>query len=283
MPGHKKSLDRPDETFEADLVRSAMVRLGDVTVGLTTQQPGWRWSVHMRPIVGGVRCQARHVGLLLEGRYRFEFDDGSIVDVEPMEVYDIGPGHDGWILGDRPARSVEWEGLRTWATPIGVGERVLASLLFTDLVDSTAMAARLGERAWSDLVARHNEMVRSAIDRYRGHEVATTGDGFLISFDGAARAIRCAGEIRRRARDLDLHVRAGIHTGEVEVVADDVRGIAVHEASRIAAAAGPDAILVSEVTRALAAGSGVTFGPGAPHDLKGIEGSRVLYPVQEIA
>jgi class 3 adenylate cyclase len=283
MPGHRKSLDRPDEVFEAELVHSSMVRLGDVTVGLTTQQPGWRWSIHMRPIVGGTWCQARHVGLLLEGRFRFEFADGSVVDVGPNEVYDIGPGHDGWIVGDRAARSVEWEGLRTWATPIGGGERVLASLLFTDLVNSTSTAARVGERAWSDVLARHNEIVRGAIDRHRGHEVATTGDGFLVSFDGAGRAIRCAVEITRRAPELGLHVRAGIHTGEVEIVADDVRGIAVHEAARIAAAAPSDSILVSEVTRALASGSGVTFGPGSPHDLKGIEGSRILYPVTEIA
>lgn len=278
MPGQKRSLEMPDEVFEADLVHSGMVRLGDLTVGRVEHEPGWRWSTHMRPIVGGTRCQARHVGVLLQGRFRFEWADGSTLDVAPNDVYDVGPGHESWIVGDEHAVSVEWEGLRTWATPIGVGERVLASLLFTDLVDSTTNAASLGERAWSDLLARHNEMVRRAVDRFRGHEVVTTGDGFLITFDGAARAIRCAEEIARGAAELGLHIRAGIHTGEVEIVADDVRGIAVHEAARIASAADPDTILVSEVTRALAAGAGLTFGPGTAHQLKGLDGPRTLYP-----
>jgi class 3 adenylate cyclase len=283
MPGQKRNLETPDETFEGDLVRSGMVRLGDLTVGRTVQQPGWRWSVHMRPQVGGTWCQARHVGILLQGQFRFEWPDGSTLDVAPNDVYDVGPGHDGWIVGHEEALSIEWEGLRTWSTPMGVGERVLASLLFTDVVDSTATGVSLGERAWSDLLARHNEMVRRAVDRFRGHEVATTGDGFLISFDGAERAIRCAMEISRGATTLGLYIRSGIHTGEVEVVANDVRGIAVHEAARIASAAGPDEILVSEVTRALAAGSGLTFGPGVSHQLRGLEGARVLYPVAGFA
>jgi class 3 adenylate cyclase len=277
VSGQKRSLDQPDELFEADLVRGAMVRLGDVTIGRVEQGPGWRWSVHMRPIVGGTRCQARHVELLLQGGFHFEWADGSTLDVGPNEVYEAGPGHDSWIVGDEQAISIEWEGLRTWATPIGVGERVLATLLFTDLVASTTHLATIGEHAWSDLLARHNEMVRRAVDRYRGHEVVTTGDGFLITFDGAGRAIRCADEVTRGAVNLGLHVRAGIHTGEVEMVAGDVRGIAVHEAARIAGAAEPDSILVSEVIRALAAGAGVTFGPGTVHQLKGLDGPRTLY------
>ena len=283
MPGRKRSLDQPDERFVAELVSGGYVRLGDLTIGRVLQEPGWRWSTHMQPLVGGTRCQARHVGLLLQGGFHFEFDDGSSLDVGPNEVYEASPGHDAWIVGDETAISIEWEGLRRWAAPLEAGERTVVTMLFTDLVDSTGTAARLGESAWGDLLARHNSLVRGAVERHRGVEVSTTGDGFLVSFDGAVRAIRCALDISAAAPTIGLHIRAGVHTGEVERVGADLRGIAVHEAARIAAQAGPDAILVSEITRALAAGSELQFGPGASYDLKGIEGSRVLYPVREIA
>src|SRR5439155_17225932 len=224
-----------------------------------------------------------HVGVVTSGRFRCEFADGSSIELGPDDVFDVPPGHDAWTVGDEPFVYLAWEGLRTWATPIGVGERTLLTLVFTDIVASTATAARLGERAWSDLLARHNELVRAAIARHRGHEVETTGDGFLATFDGATRAIRFAVDVRAGSGPLGLRVRASVHTGDVEVVGGDVRGIAVHEAARIAAAADPDQILVSEVTRALAAGSGLTFGRGTSHRLKGIEGPRTLYPVDDFA
>ena len=283
MPGRKRSLEHPEERFDADLVRSGSVRLGDLTIGRVFQEPGWRWSTHMRPLVGGTWCQARHVGVLLQGGFHFEFEDGSTLDVRPNEVYEVSPGHDAWIVGDETAISIEWEGLRRWSTPLEPGERTVVTMLFTDLVDSTATAARLGERAWSDLLARHNAMVRGAIERHRGIEVVTTGDGFLVTFDGAVRAIRCGLDVCAIAPTIGLHVRAGVHTGEVERVGADLRGIAVHEAARIAAQAEPDRILVSEITRALASGSELRFGAGTSYDLKGIDGSRVLYPVEEIA
>jgi len=282
MSGRKRSLDRPDDEFAADAVSSRSVRLGDLTIGRTVQQPGWRWSTHMRPIVGGTWCQARHVGLLLQGGYHFEFEDGSTLEVAPNEVYDVSPGHDAWIVGDIEAISIEWEGLRRWSTPLGAGERTVATMLFTDVVDSTATAARLGEAAWSDLLARHNEMVRGSIERHRGNEVVTTGDGFLATFDGAARAVRCGLEICEQAQTIGLHVRAGVHTGEVERIGADVRGIAVHEAARIAGAADPDELLVSELTHGLLAGSGLAFGPARARQLKGLEGERMLYPIADL-
>lgn len=283
MSGRRKSLQRPDEVIRADLVEGVVVRLGDVTVARLVQQPGWRWSTHMQPRVGGEWCQARHVGFVISGRLHTEFADGSSLELGPDDVFDMAPGHDSWVVGDDPYVILSWEGVRTWATPIGVGERLLLTLVFTDLVGSTTTAAQLGERAWSDLLARHNEMARAAIDRHRGHEIQSTGDGFLATFDGAARAIRFALDVRAASAALGLRVRAGIHTGEVDMVGTDVRGIAVHEAARIAAAADGDEILVSEVTRALAIGSGATFGPGASYDLKGIEGARILYPVVDLA
>lgn len=159
------------------------------------------------------------------------------------------------------------------------GERVVATILFTDIVGSTDMAVRLGDVAWRELVGRHNRDVRDELDRYRGREVATTGDGFLAVFDGAARAILAATAIRNRARALRLEVRAGIHTGEVEVVGDDVRGVAVHEAARIASAASGGEILVSSTTYQLASGAGLTFEDKGARELKGLSGLRSLYAV----
>ena len=283
MAGRRRNLENPEEVIEGDLVHSNIVRLGDLTVGRVVQDPGWRWRTHMQPRVGGEWCQARHVGVVVSGHFRSEFADGTSMELGPDDVFEMPPGHDAWTVGDEPFVYIAWEGLRTWATPIGIGERVVLTLLFTDLVGSTETAAKVGELPWGDLLARHNELVRRAIARHRGLEVDTTGDGFLATFDGAARAVRCAIDVRDSSRELGLRVRAGIHTGEVDLVGKDVRGIAVHEAARIVAAADAETILVSEVTRALAQGSGATFGPGASYDLKGIEGARVLYPVGDFA
>jgi class 3 adenylate cyclase len=283
MAGRRRNLGTPDETIRSDLARSEIVRLGDLTVGRVVQEPGWHWRTHMQPRIGGEWCQTRHVGVAVSGHHRIEFADGTSLELGPDDVFDIPPGHDGRVMGDDPFVYVAWEGLRTWATPIGVGERTLVTLLFTDLVASTTTASQLGEQAWSDLLAHHNELVRSAIGRHRGHEIGTTGDGFLATFDGAARAIRCANDIRRGGATLGLRIRAGVHTGEVDLVGTDVRGIAVHEAARIVAVADAGQILVSEVTHALAGGSGLPFGPGASYELKGIEGARVLYPVGDFA
>jgi class 3 adenylate cyclase len=280
MAGRRKNLGRPEEVVRGDLVHSTVVRLGDLTVGRVVHEPGWHWKIHMRPLVGGDLCQVRHVGIALSGRFRCEFSDGSSVDLGPDDVFEVPPGHDAWTVGDEPFVYVAWEGLRTWATPIGVGERTLLTIVFTDLVESTATATKLGERAWSDVLARHNELVRGAIARHRGHEVDTTGDGLLATFDGAARAIRFAMDVRSDSVTLGLRVRAGVHTGEVGT---DVRGIAVHEAARIAAAGAAGQILVSEVTHTLAASSGLEFGPASSYELKGIEGARLLYPVGDIA
>lgn len=275
----RKNLLEPDESIEFEHGHMTSVRIGDLTVGYEVLEPGWRWSVHLKPVVGTDWCMSRHVGFQVSGRWQLLLVDGTTMEIRPNDVFDIPPGHDAWVLGDEPSVALDWEGLRTWATPIGVGERVLVTILFTDIVDSTPTAHRLGERAWGDLLARHNEAARRAIATQRGREVETTGDGFLATFDGAARACRAAIAVRTEARSLGLDVRAGIHTGEVDLVGSKVRGIAVHEAARLVSAAAPGEILASAVTRQLTAGSDVAFEDRGERHLKGLEGPRQLFAV----
>ncbi len=149
-------------------------------------------------------------------------------------------------------------------------DRVLSTIMFTDIVTSTQRASELGDRAWSDLLARHNEVIRGLLRRFRGQEVDTAGDGFLATFDGPARAVRCAQTIASSIAGLGLEVRAGVHTGEVQVVDDDIRGLAVHVGARVAALADASEVLVSSTVRDLVAGSGIVFEDRGEHDLKGV-------------
>jgi len=160
-------------------------------------------------------------------------------------------------------------------------ERVLATVLFTDIVGSTERARELGDRRWRDLIERHHELVRRDLARYRGREIDTAGDGFLATFDGPARAIRSAKAIVESVRTLGLEIRAGLHTGEVELTGDAVRGIAVHTGARVAAAAGPSEVLVSQTVRDLVAGGGIEFEDRGARELKGIPGEWRLYAVTQ--
>ena len=157
---------------------------------------------------------------------------------------------------------------------------MLATVMFTDIVDSTARAAALGDRDWRELVRRHDELVRREIERHRGRPVKTLGDGFLATFDGPARAIHCASAARDGVRTLGLEIRAGLHTGEVEVVDGDVAGIAVNIGARVGAVAGAGEVLVSRTVTDLVAGSGILFDDRGTHALKGVPGEWRLYAVQ---
>jgi len=268
-----KNLEKPDEVIEFPGVTANVVEVGDFTVGRMVTEPGWRWSTHNRPIVGGDWCQARHVGIVISGRIGLLMSDGSEFEFGPGDVIDVPPGHDGYTIGDEPCVQIEWAGLRAWAGfPAGIRSRVLATLLFTDLVGSTEVATRLGDGPWRELLSRYFEAVRAELERFGGREVKTTGDGLLATFDGAARALHSAAAIRVLANRESLHVRAGVHIGEVELVGKDVRGVTVHEAARIMAAAEADEILVSDLTRALAGASGLVFEDRGAHRLKGLEG-----------
>jgi len=159
-------------------------------------------------------------------------------------------------------------------------DRVLATVLFTDIAGATDRATALGDRAWLDLLERHHAVVRRELARYRGREIDTAGDGFFAAFDGPARAIRCASSVVRGLRELGLDVRAGLHTGECEVANGKIAGIAVHTGSRVAAHAAPGEVVVSSTVRDLVAGSGIGFADRGAHELKGIPGQWRLFAVE---
>jgi len=160
-------------------------------------------------------------------------------------------------------------------------DRVLATVMFTDVVGSTEQAAGMGDRRWSELLATHHGLIRAELDRFRGREIETTGDGFLAVFDGPGRAIRCACAIRDAVGAVGLQVRVGLHTGEIELRGDEIGGIAVHIAQRIQALAQPDEVLVSHTVADLVGGSGIAFADRGTHALKGVPDDRRLFAVDD--
>ena len=160
-------------------------------------------------------------------------------------------------------------------------DRVLATVLFTDIVDSTDRAAQLGDRAWRDLLARHEALIRQRLGEFGGRVLDMAGDGAFATFEGPARAIRCAQAIVGSAREGGLALRAGLHAGECELHGDKLAGIAVHTGARVASRAGPAEVLVSQTVKDLVAGSGIEFEDRGPHELKGVPGEWRLYRVSE--
>jgi class 3 adenylate cyclase len=180
-----------------------------------------------------------------------------------------GDDHDPWV-GDQDAVLDEIQEFLTGARPVPESNRVLATVLFTDIVGSTEHAVRLGDRAWRDLLDSHHALVREQLARFHGREIKTVGDAFIATFEGPARAMRCACSIRDAVSQLGIEIRAGLHTGEIELAGDDIGGIAVHIAARVIAAAGPREILVSSTVKDLAAGSGIRFNDRGTQALKGV-------------
>jgi class 3 adenylate cyclase len=194
-----------------------------------------------------------------------------VADHIPGARYVELPGDDQLMwAGDQDALVGEIEEFVTGVRPLAEPDRVLATIVFTDIVGSTRLAVEHGDRAWRDLLERHHALVRGELARFRGREVDTAGDGFLAVFDGPGRAVRCASAAVRAVRSLGLEIRAGLHTGEVEVAGDAVRGIAVHIGARVSALAGPSEVLVSSTVRDLVAGSGLQFEDRGTHELKGV-------------
>jgi class 3 adenylate cyclase len=280
MERYVRSFSAPDEVVEIETVRSEMITKGGMTVSHDLQQPGWRWSLHIKPLVGTEWCQVRHIGVVLRGRIGYLLEDGTEFEAGPLDLMDIPPGHDAWVIGDEPLETIAWTGARGWIAPLEtLSERVLATVLFTDIVDSTGTALRLGDRTWADTLSSHEVRTRETVERFRGKVIKTTGDGILATFDGAARAVRCAVALRDAAGDLGIRIRAAVHTGEIESSGSDIRGVAIHEASRVLGMAGADEILVSAVTAGLAGDAGIAFKDRGEHDLRGLTGPRRIYAV----
>jgi class 3 adenylate cyclase len=272
-----KNFRDADERVAFDHGRLDLVKASSVALGWEVLQPGWRWSEHVKPIVRTERCEFHHVSVCLEGRVGFETRDGELVEAGPGDVLDIAPGHDAWVIGNTAAVMLDVQGALGWAKAPDAGDRVLLTLLFTDIVASTEAAERLGDRAWKHQLATHEEAVRGLLGMHRGREAGTTGDGFVATFDSPAQAIRCALSIAATSRDLGVEVRAGVHTGEVEMAGRELRGLAVHLAARIMAAAGAGEVFVSATARELATGAGIEFEDRGSHAFKGIAGERQVY------
>jgi class 3 adenylate cyclase len=277
-----KSLENPDEVRPTPFGHVDIYNLDDLVIGRMVFEPGWHWAEHVQPIAGTSLCQYHHVGICVSGRLANRMEDGTTSEIGPGQVYEIPPGHDGWVVGDEAFVAYDVAGVRSFARVDEKTQRVLGAVLFTDIVDSTALAESFGPTRWRELVGMHNERIQFELDRYRGRLVKTTGDGVLALFDGSERAVRAAAAICLAATSLGVTIRAGIHTGEVEVVAGDVRGLAVHVAARVMALAGPGQVYVSATTRELVADSELTFVDAGSHELKGVSGERQLYRLAEV-
>jgi class 3 adenylate cyclase len=259
----------------------------------TSASPGASWSlsrmnaeVDVREILSSVTAPT--LVLHVEHDPVFVLDEARYLASKiPRAELSVLPGsHHAWFVGYEPVVDAvrafltgiwergEWDDVET--------ERMLATVVFTDIVGSTERAVSLGDRAWRELVSEHHARVRRQLARYRGVEVDTAGDGFFARFDGPARAIRCASAIADSMRELGLEVRAGVHTGECEVMDGKVGGIAVHIGARVASHAAPGEVLVSQTVRDLVAGSGIEFADRGATELKGVPGEWRLYAVATV-
>ena len=278
-----KGFATPDDDRSFPKVHFKTVGLDDATVGYCTFQPGWHWSVDLAPLVGTASCQLRHLGYTVSGAIRVLMDDGQALDIGPDMVFEIPPGHDKWVVGDEPWVTLEWgaSGRAMQAVMNDSAARVVSTVMFTDIVGSTARLATVGDAAWKELLVAHNARLRAELNVQRGREIKTTGDGFLAVFDSPTRAARAALAMIVSARAADLPIRVGMHTGEVELVDGDVRGIAVHAAARVMSVAGPSEVALSSTTAALLEGSGIEVEEAGAHELKGLTGVRQVFRLVE--
>ncbi len=231
----------------------------------------------IRPILGSI-----HVPVLVLNRREAWVESGRfLVDHIPGARFEELPGRDSslWVGDQKPVHRAIDAFLGDVDREQSELESVLATVLFTDIVGSTEKASELGDRAWRELLERHHARVRALLERYRGTEVHTTGDGFFATFDGPVRAIRCARAIVDEVRGLGIEVRAGVHTGECQAIDGEVGGIAVHIGARVGALAGASEVWVSSTVKDLVVGSGLTFEDAGEHELKGVPDTWHLYRV----
>lgn len=266
----RQSVNEPDEVRELPGVTLNLLRVGSLAVGYATVQPDFRWSTHLRKETDEPLCQIHHLQLLLSGRFAVEMDDGEYAEIGPNEIFDVPPGHDAWVVGDEPAVLLDFLGNIEQLGRPASRDRIVTTLLMTDVVDSTATASSLGDVAWKQKLGEHNRIVRARLERYLGQEVNTTGDGFLAMFASAVGAIRCAASIRDATAEMGLPVRIGVHTGEVELLPGDIGGVAVHAAARVMALGRASEIMVSSSTRGLVEEGGLRFESRGVQRLKGL-------------
>lgn len=273
----RRSFETPDGLRESPLLRVEVARIGSNTIGRGVAQPGWHWAEHMAPVMRMESCPIHHVQVLLSGHFTVRMDDGEEVAFQPGDVMDVPPGHDAWVVGDEPAVLIDFAGNIDALGLPREHERMVATLLLTDIVDSTRAAGRLGDAAWKQLLSDHNRLVRAQLLRFGGSEVNTTGDGFFATFRSAVAGLRCAAAIRDALRDIGVEVRIGVHTGEVEPIGNDIGGVAVHAAARIMGLAGPSEVFASAMTVGLAEGSGLAFEAEGAKAVKGLEQPIEVY------
>jgi class 3 adenylate cyclase len=266
-----KNLNAPDQTRALGHGSGGYVEVAGLAVGQATLEPGWRWSTDVKPLARSDSCQIHHFQLILQGQMGIRMDAGDEYEFGPGEVIDLPPGHDAWVVGSEPLVLVDMSGNSAeFSLPVSP-QRAVVTMLMTDIVDSTKIAAEIGDAAWRQRLSNHNRLIRRQLERFGGREVDTTGDGFLAAFTSAEAGLRAALAAQDTVVAAGVQIRAGVHTGEVDVLAGgNLRGIAVHEAARIMAAAPAGLVYTSAVSRALALSSGLGIESVGPHALKGI-------------
>jgi class 3 adenylate cyclase len=238
------------------------------------------FEADLRPLLPSISCPT--LVLHRENNRYIRLGAGQyLAEHIPHARLAVLPGEDHlFFVGDTDAIVDEIEEFLTGVRSGAEGDVLTMTVLFTDIVSSTEHQARVGPREWSRLTDHHDAMVRAALSRHRGREVKTTGDGFLATFDATGRALRCASDILAGARDIGLDLRAGVHTGEVEVRGDDIAGLAVTIAKRVCDRAGPGQVLASETVRGHLVGAGIEFNDLGEHQLKGVPGTWRLFSVE---
>jgi hypothetical protein len=268
-----KSFAKPDDVVEFPNVRSRIVELGDLTVGELVSEPGWRWSEHVRPTVGGEWCQARHVGYIVSGSLGIDFMDGTRAVFGPGDVFDIPP-----VTTATPSATSRACRSSGWASVPGRAFRPASTAVFSppcsSPMSSTPRAAPRSSATHAGARSSRRSSRRAGTSSSASAGERSTPPATACSRRSTDRLghCNCAAALLRIADRQGVQIRVGVHVGEVELVGADVRGIAVHEAARVMAAAAPGEILVSEMTRALVGASGLRFEDRGVHELKGIEG-----------
>jgi class 3 adenylate cyclase len=279
-----RDLDQPEAVVTYSLGATYQVRLAGTVVSRHVLQPGWSWEEHARPEAGTPSCELYHRGVVVAGRMGIRTDDGEETVIGPNRVFDLPPGHVTWVDGDEELVMVDWAGGAGFDPRAGEGGRVMATILFTDIVDSTGLAQRAGDAAWKRTIAMHDDIVRGVLVGFGGREVATAGDSFLVVFDGAERAIRCGLALVQALAAIQVPIRVGIHSGEVVLSGEQVQGVAVHAAARIEAVAAEGEVLVSGTTRDLAEGAaGLSFESRGRRRLKGLNREHELFAADSSA